>query len=132
MVDLHGGPATCKQSLLDSARAGNARTGSRWKTGMSQYCKVFPYSTSDFPDNVRALQTRHRSVAGPEYRLHSVLMVIDPLKQEATYDAQVATEKQKLAVYQYNEVEVGRRRAPRLNLPFVNNSEVISTTNLKW
>jgi hypothetical protein len=59
-------------------------------------------------------------------------MVIDPLKQEATYDAQVATEKQKLAVYQYNEVEVGRRRAPRLNLPFVNNSEVISTTNLKW
>jgi hypothetical protein len=41
MVDLHGGPATCKQSLLDSARAGNARTGSRWKTGMSQYCKVF-------------------------------------------------------------------------------------------
>ena len=37
-------------------------------------------------------------------------MVIDPLKQQATFDAQSATEKQKLAVYQYNQVQVERQR----------------------
>jgi RND family efflux transporter MFP subunit len=39
-----------------------------------------------------------------------VLMVIDPIKQQATFDAQAATEKQKLAVYQYNQVQVERQR----------------------
>jgi RND family efflux transporter MFP subunit len=39
-----------------------------------------------------------------------LLMVIDPAKQEATVLSQVATEKQKLAVYEYNEKEVERQR----------------------
>ncbi len=37
-------------------------------------------------------------------------MVIDPLKQEATVESQAATEKQKLAVYEYNKKEVERQR----------------------
>ena len=39
-----------------------------------------------------------------------VLMEIDPIKQRATLEAQAATEKQKLAVYQYNQTEVERQR----------------------
>ena len=38
------------------------------------------------------------------------LMEIDPIKQRATLEAQVATEQQKLAVYQYNQTEVDRQR----------------------
>ncbi len=41
-------------------------------------------------------------------------MVIDPSKQEATV-TQKATERQKLAVYQYNQTEVERQR--KLSLP---------------
>lgn len=48
--------------------------------------------------------------SGDRVRAGQVLMVIDPLKQQATFDAQAATEKQKLAVYQYNQVEVERQR----------------------
>jgi len=40
-----------------------------------------------------------------------VLMVIDPAKQEATVASQVGTERQKLAVYKYNQTEVDRQRA---------------------
>lgn len=39
-----------------------------------------------------------------------VLMEIDPAKQEATVATQAATEKQKLAVFKYNETEVARQR----------------------
>src|SRR6201999_3368106 len=39
-----------------------------------------------------------------------LLMVIDPLKQQATVDTQKSTEQQKLAVYEYNQVEVERQR----------------------
>ena len=38
------------------------------------------------------------------------LMEIDPTKQEATVAAQAATEQQKLAVYQYNQLQVARQR----------------------
>jgi RND family efflux transporter MFP subunit len=38
------------------------------------------------------------------------LMEIDPLKQQATVTSSKATEQQKLAVYKYNEIEVGRQR----------------------
>lgn len=38
------------------------------------------------------------------------LMQIDPAKQEATVASQAATEQQKLAVYQYNQLQVGRQR----------------------
>jgi RND family efflux transporter MFP subunit len=48
--------------------------------------------------------------SGDRVKGGQVLMVIDPLKQQATYDAQAATEHQKLAVYQYNQVEVERQR----------------------
>jgi RND family efflux transporter MFP subunit len=39
-----------------------------------------------------------------------VLMQIDPSKQEATVASQAATEQQKLAVYQYNQLQVDRQR----------------------
>jgi RND family efflux transporter MFP subunit len=48
--------------------------------------------------------------SGDRVKAGQVLMVIDPLKQQATLDAQAATENQKLAVYQYNQVEVERQR----------------------
>jgi RND family efflux transporter MFP subunit len=38
------------------------------------------------------------------------LMEIDPLKQRATLESQVATERQKKAVFDYNEIEVERQR----------------------
>src|ERR1700733_14716681 len=46
-------------------------------------------------------------------RVHAgqILMEIDPLKQEATVSSSKATEQQKLAVYQYNQIEVKRQRA---------------------
>jgi RND family efflux transporter MFP subunit len=39
-----------------------------------------------------------------------LLMEIDPAKQEATLASQAATEQQKLAVYQYNQLQVERQR----------------------
>lgn len=54
------------------------------------------------------IQIQARS--GDRVKAGQVLMVIDPLKQQATVDSQIATEKQKLAVYQYNEIEVKRQR----------------------
>jgi RND family efflux transporter MFP subunit len=45
-------------------------------------------------------------------RVHTgqVLMEIDPAKQEATVSSSKATEQQKLAVFQYNQIEVERQR----------------------
>jgi RND family efflux transporter MFP subunit len=45
-------------------------------------------------------------------RVHAgeVMMEIDPAKQEATVASSKATEQQKLAVYQYNQIEVERQR----------------------
>jgi RND family efflux transporter MFP subunit len=45
-------------------------------------------------------------------RVHAgqILMEIDPLKQEATVSSSKATEQQKLAVFQYNQIEVERQR----------------------
>lgn len=48
--------------------------------------------------------------SGDHVKQGQLLMVIDPAKQEATVLSQVATEKQKLAVYQYNQTEVDRQR----------------------
>ena len=48
--------------------------------------------------------------SGDHVRQGQLLMVIDPAKQEATVLSQVSTEKQKLAVYQYNQTEVERQR----------------------
>ncbi len=44
-------------------------------------------------------------------RVHAgqILMEIDPLKQEAMVSSSKATEQQKLAVYQYNQIEVKRQ-----------------------
>ncbi|MFP5228935.1 MAG: efflux RND transporter periplasmic adaptor subunit [Acidobacteriota bacterium] len=39
-----------------------------------------------------------------------IMMEIDPSKQEATVASQKATEQQKLAVYQYNQLQVERQR----------------------
>jgi RND family efflux transporter MFP subunit len=45
-------------------------------------------------------------------RVHAgqILMEIDPLKQEATVSSSKATEQQKLAVFEYNQIEVKRQR----------------------
>ena len=48
--------------------------------------------------------------SGDRVKAGQSLMEIDPAKQRATLDSQVATERQKLAVYHYNEVEVDRQR----------------------
>jgi len=48
--------------------------------------------------------------SGDHVRQGQLLMVIDPAKQEATVLSQLSTEKQKLAVYQYNQTEVERQR----------------------
>jgi len=48
--------------------------------------------------------------SGDHVKAGQSLMEIDPAKQRATLDSQVATERQKLAVYHYNEVEVDRQR----------------------
>jgi RND family efflux transporter MFP subunit len=46
-------------------------------------------------------------------RVHAgqVLMIIDPLKQQATVDQQRSTEAQKKATYDYNKAEVERQRS---------------------
>jgi RND family efflux transporter MFP subunit len=48
--------------------------------------------------------------SGDHVRSGQLLMVIDPARQEATVDSQAATEKQKLALYEYNQIEVERQR----------------------
>jgi RND family efflux transporter MFP subunit len=54
--------------------------------------------------------TRILARSGDRVKAGQTLMVIDPVKQQATLDAQAATENQKLAVYQFNEAEVDRQR----------------------
>ncbi|HTV16907.1 MAG TPA: efflux RND transporter periplasmic adaptor subunit [Acidobacteriaceae bacterium] len=48
--------------------------------------------------------------SGDHVAAGQALMQIDPVKQQATLDAQAATEQQKLAVYQYNQLQVDRQR----------------------
>jgi RND family efflux transporter MFP subunit len=48
--------------------------------------------------------------SGDHVKAGQILMVIDPVKQQAILDAQAATENQKLAVYQFNQLEVDRQR----------------------
>ena len=48
--------------------------------------------------------------SGDRVKAGQLLMVIDPFKQEAAVESQAATEKQKLAVYEYNKKEVDRQR----------------------
>jgi len=48
--------------------------------------------------------------SGDHVRAGQVLMIIDPLKQQATVDQQRSTEAQKKATYDYNALEVVRQR----------------------
>jgi RND family efflux transporter MFP subunit len=48
--------------------------------------------------------------SGDRVKTGQSLMEIDPLKQRATLESQVATERQKKAVFDYNEIEVERQR----------------------
>ncbi len=48
--------------------------------------------------------------SGDHVKQGQVLMQIDPLKQQATVDTQAATTQQKLAVYQFNQIEIDRQR----------------------
>jgi len=54
--------------------------------------------------------TRILVQSGDHVMQGQLLMQIDPAKQEATVASQAATEQQKLAVYQYNELQVERQR----------------------
>jgi RND family efflux transporter MFP subunit len=48
--------------------------------------------------------------SGDRVKTGQVMMEIDPAKQEATVSSSKATEQQKLAVFQYNQIEVERQR----------------------
>ncbi len=48
--------------------------------------------------------------SGDHVHAGQLLMEIDPAKQEATVASSKATEQQKLAVFQYNQIEVDRQR----------------------
>jgi RND family efflux transporter MFP subunit len=48
--------------------------------------------------------------SGDHVHTGQILMEIDPAKQEATVSSSHATEQQKLAVFQYNQIEVQRQR----------------------
>ena len=48
--------------------------------------------------------------SGDRVRAGQILMEIDPAKQEATVSSSHATEQQKLAVFEYNKIEVERQR----------------------
>jgi RND family efflux transporter MFP subunit len=48
--------------------------------------------------------------SGDHVRAGQILMEIDPAKQEATVSSSHATEQQKLAVFEYNKIEVDRQR----------------------
>jgi RND family efflux transporter MFP subunit len=48
--------------------------------------------------------------SGEHVTAGQLLMQVDPSKQEATVASQAATEQQKLAVYQYNQLQVERQR----------------------
>ncbi len=48
--------------------------------------------------------------SGDHVKAGQSLMEIDPLKQRATLDSQIATERQKKALFDYNEIEVDRQR----------------------
>jgi RND family efflux transporter MFP subunit len=48
--------------------------------------------------------------SGDRVKAGQDLMEIDPQKQRATLDSQIATERQKKAVFDYNEIEVVRQR----------------------
>src|SRR5580698_5568651 len=48
--------------------------------------------------------------SGDHVRAGQMLMEIDPAKQEATVASSKATEQQKLAVFQYNKIEIERQR----------------------
>jgi RND family efflux transporter MFP subunit len=48
--------------------------------------------------------------SGDHVTAGQVMMAIDPLHQQASVDAQLATEKQKKAVYDYNSIEIERQK----------------------
>jgi RND family efflux transporter MFP subunit len=54
--------------------------------------------------------TRIEARSGERVKAGQLLMVIDPMKQQATLDAQIATEHQKLALLEYNEIDLKRQR----------------------
>ncbi len=48
--------------------------------------------------------------SGDHVKAGQVLIEVDPQKQRATLDAQIATERQKKAVYDFNTIEIERQR----------------------
>ena len=54
--------------------------------------------------------TRILAHSGDHVKAGQLLMDIDPIKQQSTVQAQVATERQKQALYEYNQTQVERQR----------------------
>jgi len=90
-----------------------------------QTVQITPEPVPQFDEYVATIKSRRSATLNPQVDgnliqilVHSgdhvkagqLLMVIDPAKQEATVASQAATEKQKLAVYEYNQKEVERQR----------------------
>ena len=48
--------------------------------------------------------------SGDHVKAGQLMMVVDPLRQQALVDSQKATENQKKALYDYNTIQVGRQR----------------------
>ncbi len=48
--------------------------------------------------------------SGDHVKAGQVMLTIDPLRQQALVDAQIATERQKKALYDYNTLEIDRQR----------------------
>ena len=66
--------------------------------------------SSTMTPQVSGLLTEILVHSGDHVKAGQVIMKIDPRQQQATVDAQRATERQKKALYDYNTVEVERQR----------------------
>jgi RND family efflux transporter MFP subunit len=62
--------------------------------------------TPQIDGNITAILAK----SGDHVKAGQVLIEVDPQKQRATLESQVATERQKKAVYDYNTVEIDRQR----------------------
>lgn len=119
--------ASCVAITLTLAGCGKHQADSAPKM-QAMPVQVLPVALSSVPNSdeyVATIKSRRSATINPQVdgnltriQVHSgdrvkagqLLMVIDPIKQEATVEAAVQTEKQKKAVYDYNQIQVVRER----------------------
>jgi len=111
--------AGCQKPATDPAAAGHAQampvqtitvTASPVPQSDEYVATIKSRRSATLTPQVDGNLTKILARSGDRVKAGQLLMVIDPIKQEATLDAQAATENQKLAVYQYNQVQVERQR----------------------